>query len=239
MLIILFRVLIVYLFVLLYLRLMGKRQLGEMQPFELVITLIIADIATLPMTQTSMPLLFSLIPLTALVVLHFIVSLISRKSITLRRVINGKPVVVVSPKGIEFEALKELNMNFDDLMQGLRSCNFYKIEDVEYAIVETNGTISVIPKSECSPVVNADMNINLPPASLPLNIIAVGKVIKENITLAGIDNNFLQDVFKQANIKEKKEVLLMTLDANGKVFIAPKNGESTVLNTNFKGDGKW
>ena len=90
MLIILFRVLIVYLFVLLYLRLMGKRQLGEMQPFELVITLIIADIATLPMTQTSMPLLFSLIPLTALVVLHFIVSLISRKSITLRRVINGK-----------------------------------------------------------------------------------------------------------------------------------------------------
>ena len=147
--------------------------------------------------------------------------------------------MVVSPKGIEFEALKELNMNFDDLMQGLRSCNFYKIEDVEYAIVETNGTISVIPKSECSPVVNADMNINLPPASLPLNIIAVGKVIKENITLAGIDNNFLQDVFKQANIKEKKEVLLMTLDANGKVFIAPKNGESTVLNTNFKGDGKW
>ncbi len=239
MLVILFRVLIVYLIVLLYLRIMGKRQLGEMQPFELVITLIIADIASLPMTQTSMPLLFSLIPLTMLVVLHFIVSFISRKSITLRRVINGKPVVVVSPNGIEFQALKELNMNFDDLMQGVRSCDFYKIEDVQYAIVETNGTITVIPKSECSPVTCKDLKIKLPPASLPLNLIAVGKTIKENVKLAGVDDQFFQDVFQKAKLKDKKEILLLTLDTNGKVFIAKKQGESVELETKYKGEGKW
>lgn len=239
MLIILFRVLIVYLIVLLYLRVMGKRQLGEMQPFELVITLIIADIATLPMTQTSMPLLFSLIPLTMIVVLHFIVSFIARKSIKMRRVINGKPVIVISPRGIELEALKELNMNFDDLIQGLRSCNFYKIEDVEYAIVETNGTISVIPKSECTPVVNGDLKIKLPPASLPLNIIAVGKVIHENYKLANIDDKFLEKIFKQANVKSEKDILLMTLDTNGKVYVAPKNGKSTEIQTDYKGEGRW
>jgi len=239
MLIILFRVLIIYLVVLLYLRIMGKRQLGEMQPFELVITLIMADIATLPMTQTSMPLLFSLIPLTAIVLLHFIVSFISRKSIVMRGVINGKPVVVISPKGVELEALKELNMNFDDLMEALRGCSYYKIEDVQYAIVETNGTMSVIPKSECAPVVNGDMKIKLPPSSLPVNIIAVGKIIHQNIKTAGISEEFLSKVLKQAGVKSFKDVLIMTLDANGKVFIQPKKGESCEIQTEYKGEGKW
>jgi len=218
---------------------MGKRQLGEMQPFELVITLIIADIATLPMTQTSMPLLFSLIPLTTIVLLHFIVSFLSRKSIVMRKVINGKPVIVISPKGVELEAMKELNMNFDDLLEGLRGCNYYKIEDIQYAIVETNGTITVIPKIGCSPVVNQDMKIKLPEACLPVNIIAVGKIINENIKLMGVDEKFLKNVFKKAGVTSYKEVLLMTLDANGKVFLQPKEGEGCEIQTEYKGEGKW
>ena len=96
MLIIVLRVLIIYLVVLFYLRVMGKRQLGELQPFELVVTLLVADIVSLPMTQISMPLLFSLIPLTALVLVHYFVSLITRKSVKLRGIVNGKPVIVVN-----------------------------------------------------------------------------------------------------------------------------------------------
>ena len=210
-----------------------------MQPFELVITLIIADIATLPMTQTSMPLLFSLIPLTALVLLHFVVSLLSRKSLVMRKVINGKPMVVKSPNGVEFETLKELNMNFDDLMQGLRSCNFYKIEDVQYVIVETNGSMSVIPKSECAPVVNGDMNIKLPEASLPLNVVTGGKIINENMQISGIDKSFLDEVFKQAGVEKLEDIVIMTLDGNGKVFIQPKQGESSEIQTKYQGEGKW
>lgn len=239
MLIILFRVLIVYITILLFMRLMGKRQLGEMQPFELVITLIIADIVTLPMTQTSMPMLYSLIPLTALVILQYIVSVISRKSIRMRKIINGKPVVIVSPKGIEYDALKELNMNFDDLMQGLRSCGYYKVEDVQYAIVETNGTISVIPKSENAPVCNQDMNIKLPPVSLPLNIVAVGKIITENFKLAQIDKQFLQKIFDKVGVKSEKDILILTLDTNGKVYVQPFKSEGQQIQTDYNGGQKW
>lgn len=239
MLIILFRVIIVYLFVLIYLRIMGKRQLGEMQPFELVVTLIIADIATLPMTQTSMPVLFSLIPLTAIVVLHFFVSFIARKSICMRRVINGKPVIVISPNGIEYKALKELNMNIDDLIQGLRICNYYKIEDVQYAIVETNGQMTVIPKSESAPLVAEDMKIENPQSSLPLNIITAGKIISENIKLAQIKQEFIDKILKQCDLKNNKEVLILTLDTNGKVYIQPFVGQSQEIQTDYTGGGKW
>ena len=239
MIIILLRVIIIYLFVLFYLRVMGKRQLGEMQPFELVVTLIIADIATLPMTQTSMPLLFSLIPLTAIVVLHFFVSFIARKSISLRRVINGKPVIVISPNGIEFNALKELNMNLDDLFQGLRMCNYYKIADIQYAIVETNGQMTVIPKSESSAVIAQDLNIQNEPASLPLNIITAGKIIGENLKLAGIDQDFINNILNKCNLKNNKEVLILTLDANGSVYIQPFKGQPQEIQTEYSGGGKW
>lgn len=239
MLIFIFRVLIVYIIVLLYLRIMGKRQLGEMQPFELVITLIIADIATLPMTQTSMPLLFSLIPLTSIVVLHYLVSFLVRKSIVARRIINGKPVIVISPSGVDYEKMQELNMNFDDLMQSLRQCNYYKIEDVQYAIMETNGTLSVIPKSHCSPLTTGDANIKLPETSLPLNIITSGKILNENIKLAGIDKEFINEILKKANLKSIKEVLLFTLDGNGKVIIQPYNQEFKEIKTNYRAGGKW
>lgn len=239
MLIIVFRVLIIYLVVLFYLRVMGKRQLGELQPFELVVTLLIADIISLPMTQVSMPLLFSLIPLTTLVLAHYCVSLITRKSIKLRSIVNGKPVVVVSPQGVQYNALKSLNMNMDDLIEGLRSCNYFKIEDVQYAIVENNGTMTVIPKSEATPVVNQDLGINLPQSSLPLNIITAGKLNHANFQISGIDQQFVQNVLKQADIKKTTDVLLFTLDMNGKVYIQDYNHAGTVLNTNYNGQGRW
>ncbi len=239
MLIIVLRVLIIYLVVLFYLRVMGKRQLGELQPFELVVTLLIADIISLPMTQISMPLLFSLIPLTALVLVHYFVSLITRKSVKLRGIINGKPVVVISPQGVQYDALKSLNMNMDDLIEGLRSCNYHKIEDVQYAIVENNGTITVIAKSQACPVVNKDLNINLPQSSLPLNIITAGKINTQNIKISGIDNNFINKVLVRAQIDKIKNVLLFTLDSNGAVYVQAYNQKGVELKTDYCGKGRW
>ncbi len=236
MVIILFRVFIVYLVVLLYLRIMGKRQLGEMQPFELVVTLLIADIASLPMTQTSMPILFSVIPLTALVIVHFIVSLISRKSIVMRRVINGKPVLVVTPEGVQYKALEELNMTFDDLMEGIRSCNYFNIEDVLYAIVETNGTINVIPKIESANVTNANIHLDLPQSTLPMMLVTAGKIITNNLKIAEKDVDFVMEILKKANIKSIKDVLLLTLDTCGKVYIQTFSGETKNLDVDFKGN---
>ena len=235
MLTIFFRVVLIYLFVFVFLRLMGKRQIGEMQPFELVITIIVADLATAPMSQTSIPLLHGIIPVATLVILHYIISWLSRKSIVLRKVLNGKPVIVISPDGIEYQALKSLNMNFDDLSEGLRTCNFYRIEDVQYAIVETNGTFNVIPKAERSPVVNADMGIKNEEASLPVNLISAGKVMEENMKTLSISLEFIKEQLDKLNVNSIKEVMLFSMDSNGKAFMQPFKGKYQVLETAFKG----
>lgn len=237
MVIILFRVLVVYLIVLLYLRIMGKRQLGEMQPFELVLTLLLADIASLPMTQNSMPLLFSVVPLTALVILHFLVSCISRKSPQWRKIFNGKPVLVVTPQGIIFDELKKLNMSLDDLMEGIRSCNYFNIEDCLYVIVETNGSFSVIPKIATSPVTNENLKLNLPESTLPIMLISGGKIISSNLKTAKMDKTTLFSILKANNIKFIKEVLILTLDTEGKIYIQLNSGR--VLNLNIDYKGSW
>ncbi len=236
MVIIVFRVLIIYLVVLLYLRIMGKRQLGEMQPFELVITLLIADIATLPMTQTSMPILFGIVPLTALVIIHFFVSMLSRKSITMRKVINGKPVLVVTPNGIQYEALKELNMSIDDLMEGIRAKDYYSIEDILYAIVETNGTINVIPKAKSANVTNENLGLNVEEATLPIIMITAGKIINSNLKVAKVDAGWVENVVEQAGGLKTSDILIMTLDINGKVFIQTFSGECKNLDIEYKGE---
>ena len=222
MLIILFRVLIIYIIVLTYLRLMGKKQVGQMQPYELVITLIMADIATLPMTQTSMPLLFSLIPLSMVVVVHFVVSIIERKSLLMRKVINGKPTIIISPQGVDVKALKELNMTFDDLMQGLRLANCFRLEDVSYAIVETNGTLSVILKSQSLPPTCKDLKIKNSETSLPQIIISCGKILEENIQDLKLSKMDLQKIYQKIKIKSEKDITILTIDEFGSVFVQPK-----------------
>lgn len=236
MLVLLCRVLIIYLVVLIYLRIMGKRQLGEMQPFELVITLLIADIAALPMTQTSMPMAFSFIPLTSLVIIHFIVSVCARKSIFMRKVVNGKPIIVISPDGIQFDSLKQLNMSLDDLMEGIRGCNYFSVEDVLYAIIETNGKMSVIPKKSASNITVEDAGLNLPENTLPLILVSGGKLVSSNLKIAKMDKNRVTDILKSMEITSLKNVLLCTIDTNGECFVETVNGESKSTKIDYKGE---
>ena len=232
---IIFRSIIIYFGVLIFIRLMGKRQIGELQPFELVITIIIADLATAPMAQTSIPLAYGLIPVATLVILHYLISLLSRRSIFLRKVLNGKPVIVISPDGIEYQNLKSLNMNFDDLSEGLRTCGYYRIEDVQYAIVETNGTFNVIAKSEQSPVVNANLGINVDEAAMPVNLISAGKIINENIKTLKVSLAFIKEQASKLGTTSLKDIMLFSMDPNGKVFMQPFKGKYRVLDTGFKG----
>ena len=236
MVIIFFRVLIVYAVLLLYLRLMGKRQLGELQPFELVITLLIADIATLPMTQVSMPILFSLVPLTTLVVVEIVVSLLSRKSVILRKVLNGKPMIVISPQGVQYSALKQMNMSIDDLMEGLRGCGYFNIEDVLYAIVETNGSITAIPHKDKANVIHEDLKLKLNETTLPIMIITSGKVINSNLKRAKLDLDFVNNILKRGQIENIKDVMILTLDTDGAVFIQTFDNEKKNFNVDFKGE---
>ena len=238
--IMLIRSIIIYLFVLIVIRLMGKRQVGEMQPFEFVITLIIADLACIPMAELAVPLVHGLVPIFSLLILHFFICFLSRKSMKIRYLISGRPAVVVSPNGINYNQLKKLNMTLDDLIEAMRGCDVFNFEDIAYAIVETNGNLCVIKKASVEPATREDLGVKIEQNALPVNIIMDGKIMKENVAMVNIDNKFIDECLKKANIKRIKDVLLFTLDNNGNCFIQSKLQEKyCTFTTAFSGEGKW
>ena len=182
---------ILYILILFLIRIMGKRQLGEMQPFELVITLIIADLATIPMAETALPMLQGIIPLITLVCIHYLICLLSRKSVTIRRLFSGKPVILLDPNGINYENMKKVNMNFNDLMEGLHSAGYFNLEELLYVILQTNGTMTIVNRSQFSPITASDLKIDKEKATLPIIIVENGKLMNENMKLACIDEKFI------------------------------------------------
>ena len=230
MLTIIIRSIIIYLIVLLVFRLMGKRQLGQMQPFELVLTLIIADLATIPMAEVSVPVLHGVVPLLTLVVLHFILTLISRSSHFFSKIISGKPVIIVNPKGIDYKAMKKLNLSTDDIFEALRGAGYFNISQVQYAIMETNGKVSVMPKAEYAPLTNGDLKTNTNESFLPIVLVSDGKMIKENIELAKISQGEIEDIInKNSKGASVKDVLLLTLDRTGEGYLQLKKGEGKTI----------
>ncbi len=228
------RALIIYIIVLVVLRLMGKRQIAEMQPFELVITLIMADLACIPMGETTVPLLDGIVPLLTLATVHYLMSFLSIKSVHLRKFINGKPIIIIDPNGIRYEALRALNMNLNDLHEALRIANHFSLEEIAYAIVETNGNISILAKSQLSPPTAQDMNIKTAPDSLSIILINDGKIIKENLLYLNVKENFVQDVLQKQNITRLKNVLIMTVNKQGNIYLQQKNKPSTTLSVNLE-----
>ncbi len=219
MLTIVLRAIIIYLVVLFLYRLMGKRQLGQMQPFELVLTLIIADLATIPMGDVSVPVLHGIVPLLTLVALHFVLTFASSISKKFSSFLSGKPVIVINPNGIDCRALKNLNLSVDDVFEAIRGCGYFSIEQVQYAIMETNGKMSVLPKSEFAPATVGDLKLSVPSTSIPVNIINEGKINKDNLDVAKIDESKIMEILKKAQVKKVKDVLLMTVDKSGAVYL--------------------
>ncbi len=214
---------------------MGKRQIAEMQPYELVATLIIADLACIPMTEITVPLLHGIVPLLALVTIHFFISLLSVKSITLRKIINGKPIIVIDPQGIRYKELKLLNMTLNDLYEGLRVAGYFSLEEVAYAIVETNGSLSVMPTTNSSPPSAQDMKVQTDPASINLMLINDGKVVKDNLIHFGLDENFLRQSIKRHNITDIRTIMIYTLSKNGDVYLQQKTGQKITFKEDLGG----
>ena len=235
MLVVFIRVLIIYITVLVFLRLMGKRQIGEMQPYEVVITLIIADLATLPMSDSNIPLLHGILPLAILVLLHYCITLLTRKNAKIRRIISGKPIVVISPNGLEYQAFKDLNINIDDITEMLRQNGYYSFDQILYAIIETNGKISIIPKSANAPATAADVGVNNPPAKIPSIIISDGKMMKSQMRELKFDAKKLNKLLNHLKIKSVKDVIILSLDEDGKLYYQTK-AESckTIENINLE-----
>jgi len=226
MLTIVIRSIIVYVIVLMLFRLMGKRQLGQMQPFELVLTLIIADLATIPMAEVSVPVLHGIVPLFTLVLIHFLLTTLSKMSNKFGAFISGKPVIIINPNGVDYKALKALNLSIDDLFEAIRGQGCFSIDEVYYAIMETNGKISVLTKAANSPVTNETLKKQVEETELPVNLVSEGKILKDNLKLAKVSeesiSKFVQEKIKGGKVKK---VLVFTLDRNGKVVLQMMNGQ--------------
>jgi len=231
MLTIVLRAIIIYLVVLFLYRIMGKRQLGQMQPFELVLTLIIADLATIPMAEVSVPVLHGIVPVFTLVILHFVLTFFSSVSNKFASFLSGKPVIVINPDGIDHKALKSLNISVDDVFEAIRGCGYFSIEQIQYAIMETNGKMSVLPKSEFCPVTVQDMKLDVQKSVIPINIINEGKMLQNNLEIAKIDALKVKEILSKANIKKIKDVLIMTIDKNGAVYLQQYGQKYQTLQT--------
>lgn len=190
-----------------------------MQPFELVLTLIIADLATIPMAEVSVPVLHGVIPLFTLTIVHFLLTFLSKVSKGFASFLSGKPVIVVNPNGIDHKALKNLNLSVDDVFEAIRGCGYFSLEQIQYAIMETNGKLSVLPKSEFAPLTVGDVNLQVDASALPINIINEGKIIEQNLQVASLSQGEIKQLLEKASIKKIKDVLVMTIDKNGAVYL--------------------
>lgn len=186
MLITLFRSVILYFVVIVAIRLMGKRQIGELQPSELVITILISEVAAIPIQDNSLPLISAVIPVLILICLEIFFSVINMKSITMRNAFSGRAVTVIKNGELDQKKMKSLRFTIDDLLAALRQQEVFDIEEVDTAIVETNGTLSVFKKSE-KQTLNAEM-LSLTPSDkgIPQVLISDGKIIRENVGIYGI-----------------------------------------------------
>lgn len=177
------RVIILYTLVLITMRLMGKREIGQLQPFELAISIMIADLASVPMADIGIPIVSGIVPILGLLVLHLLISLINLKSIKAREIICGKPSILIYRGKINEKALKKERFTVNELEERLRGNNISSIGDVEYAILETSGQITVIPKPDKRNTIPADFNIMPEYEGIPYDLVIDGKVMSKNLQI--------------------------------------------------------
>ena len=217
------RCLILYFFLLLAMRLMGKRQLGELQPFELAITLVASELVCIPMADATIPIIYGIIPVFSLFLVHIIITKLATKSVRFRKFLNGKPVILIKDGNILPDVMKELNMNIDDIMEALRGNGYFSPSDVEYAILETNGSLTVLPKSQNKPLSAEDIGISLPKAQIPVTVIMEGEFLGENLSkLEGVTKERMLTLLDRLNMRQHEVLVLLV--AGEDVFLQPYRG---------------
>ena len=215
------RTVILYVFIILAIRLMGKRQISDMQPSELVVTLVVSDIASLPMQNTSQPLLSGVIPVLVLVSLEIAASALMMKSRLFRKMICGNPVVVIEDGKLLQKQLKRLRMTAEDLFAQLRQQNIFSIDEVQYCIVETNGSISVLEKPQNRVPTAQDLGVAIEDNKLEAVVVCDGEVLDDRLELCGGSREQVNNILKSNN-KKLSDVFILTLDGNGKYSLIEK-----------------
>lgn len=215
------RTIILYVFVTFAIRVMGKRQIGDMQPNELVITLLISEIVAIPLQDISQPILSGVVAIFMLIVLEIVMSALSLKSIKVRKFMSGNSVVIINNGVVDQNAMRSVRMTVLDLIEQLRGQNVFDISTVAFAVLEINGNLSVLLKSGDQPATVKDMGIKKERAALPLPVISDGKVLKDSLKALNITTEALNKKL-HANHTTVSEVFLMTLDRYNNISIVKK-----------------
>ena len=211
------RAIILYIVVLITMRLMGKREIGQLQPFELAIAILIADLAAVPMADTGIPIINGIVPILGLLLMHILISIINIKSIRAREIICGRPQILIKKGKIDEQALKKERITINELQERLRGNNIASLLDVEYAILETSGQMTVIQKPNKRTTIPEDFNIIPEYQGIPYDLVADGKILYENLNKLGKEERWLRKELNNLKIKPEN-ALIVTIDGKGEFF---------------------
>lgn len=212
------RTVILYIVVICVVRVMGKRQIGELQPSELVITLLLSEIIAMPMEDTDIPLISTVVPVLLLVSFEIITSAISMRSLKFRFLIQGHPIIIIRNGKLQQEQMRKLRLTVDDVLEALRQKDIFDISLVSYAIIETNGKMSVMLKPENEPVTRKDAGMHPKDSGIPCVVITDGKIERSAFDDCNMTDEKLQSIIKKQNVNVGK-TLLMTVDKSGKTVV--------------------
>ena len=220
----LIRTVILYLFVIATVRIMGKRQIGELQPTELVITILLSEIVAIPMQDNDIPLLSAVIPVMVLVGFEILISVISLKSVRFRSAMQGNSIIVIRDGVPDLKEIKKIRFTIDDILEALRQKYIFDISKVQYAIVETNGAISVMLKPEFSEITKKDLRLQAEDNGIPCAVIVDGRIIESNFQYCNMTLKKFYEIIKKDNIRIEN-TLLMTVDKKGNKTVIGKDGK--------------
>lgn len=221
------RTIVLFSLVVFVVRMMGKREQAQLQPFEIVIAVMLAELACIPMADMGIPLLFGVIPILTILLVHYVISTLMLHSERARAILCGRPTIVIEKGRIRMDELKRLRCNLNDLLEQLRSQQA-PIDSVEYAIFEPGGSLSIIQKSDQRPLTPADMSIPPPPATLPTPVVLDGKMHSENLLNIGHDLDWFKSELQRVGFSDIKNITIATID-DQQVLVVQGNGPQDAL----------
>ena len=219
-----FRTVVVYCVLIAAIRLLGKRQLGQMEPSEFVVTMLIANLASIPMQDSGIPLLAGIVPIVTVLGVELVLSALSLRSIRLRKLLCGKPVILIENGNILQGNLRKTRITLDELTGHLREKDVLDLRSVQFAILETNGNLSVFPYPKHRPASAKDAGIQTGKQYLPVTVVSDGKLLAENLEKAGKDRSWVQKILRQQNAKIS-DTWLLTVDGGDHVVFYRKEGD--------------
>lgn len=218
MLIVIIRTVVLYSTVLVVLRLMGKRQIGELQPFDLAVTIMVSELAAMPMQNTDIPLINSLLPISLILILQVYISVINTKSVKAREIVCGKPNMLIENGQLNETELRKNRISIHELLAELRVKGYHNLADIEFAFIETNGQVSVIPKSQKRPATPEDLEIETDYEGAAYSLIVDGVVYQKNLDKIGLSKQWLKNELSNFGINNLSNVLFANINSSGNIF---------------------